>query len=144
MTCSDLQLSSAHVEAELATILDGIGEGFYAVDRQWRIRRFNSEAARHFGCAPHEAIAAVGEHRPDLVLADIQLADGSSGLEAVQEILQSVDVPVIFITAYPERLLTGELPEPTYLVEKPFRPESVKALMSQALFFHSPRRRRGD
>jgi hypothetical protein len=44
-------------------------------------------------------------------------------------------VPVIFITAYPERLLTGERPEPTFLVTKPFRPEVVKAIISQALFF---------
>ena len=88
-----------------------------------------------------EAIAAVQKHRPDLVLADIQLADGSSGLDAVEEILRSVDVPVIFITAFPERLLTGKKPEPTYLVEKPFRVEKIKALISQALFFHTPRPR---
>jgi DNA-directed RNA polymerase specialized sigma24 family protein/CheY-like chemotaxis protein len=87
-----------------------------------------------------EAIDAVSKHRPQLVLADIQLADGSSGMDAVQEILQSVDVPVVFITAHPERLLTGEKPEPTYLVEKPFRPETIKAMISQALFFHAPRR----
>jgi DNA-binding LytR/AlgR family response regulator len=86
-----------------------------------------------------EAIDAVSTHRPQLVLADIQLADGSSGMDAVQEILQSVDVPVVFITAHPERLLTGEKPEPTYLVEKPFRSETIKAMISQALFFHAPR-----
>ena len=67
------------------------------------------------------------------MLADIQLADGSSGLEAVNEILQSFDVPVIFITAYPERLLTGHRPEPTFLVNKPFRTETVQAVISQAL-----------
>ena len=87
----------------------------------------------------HEAIDAVSKHRPQLVLADIQLADGSSGMDAVQEILQSIDVPVVFITAHPARLLTGERPEPTYLVEKPFRPETIKAMISQALFFHAPR-----
>ena len=60
-------------------------------------------------------------------------------MEAVEEILRSIDVPVVFITAYPERLLTGTKPEPTYLVEKPFRPDTLKALISQALFFHAPR-----
>jgi two-component sensor histidine kinase len=35
-------------ESELATILEGIGEGFYAVDRDWRITHFNSKASRHF------------------------------------------------------------------------------------------------
>jgi CheY-like chemotaxis protein len=82
-----------------------------------------------------EAIALVAKKRPGLVLADIQLADGSSGLDAVNEILTSIDVPVIFITAYPERLLTGDRPEPAFLITKPFQPEAVKAAISQALFF---------
>jgi CheY-like chemotaxis protein/DNA-directed RNA polymerase specialized sigma24 family protein len=74
-----------------------------------------------------------------LVLADIQLADGSSGIDAVEELLKFGDVPVIFITAYPERLLTGERPEPTYLVTKPFQEATVRAAISQALFFGSSR-----
>lgn len=82
-----------------------------------------------------EAIAAARERRPGLVLADIQLADGSSGLEAVNEMLAEIDVPVIFITAYPERLLTGERPEPAFLITKPFQTDTVKAVISQALFF---------
>lgn len=82
-----------------------------------------------------EAVAAVGRARPGLVLADIQLADGSSGIDAVNDILAGLDVPVIFITAFPERLLTGERPEPTFLITKPFQPETVKATIGQALFF---------
>jgi CheY-like chemotaxis protein/DNA-directed RNA polymerase specialized sigma24 family protein len=74
-----------------------------------------------------------------LVLADIQLADGSSGIDAVEDLLKFGDVPVIFITAYPERLLTGERPEPTYLVTKPFQEATVRAAISQALFFGSSR-----
>ncbi len=82
-----------------------------------------------------EALAAIGEHRPGLILADIQLADGSSGLEAVNEILESIEVPVIFITAYPERFLTGAPPEPAFLIAKPFGIEQVRAVISQVLFF---------
>jgi len=82
-----------------------------------------------------EAVAAIINQPPGLVLADIQLADGSSGLDAVNEILSVCDVPVVFITAYPERLLTGERPEPTFLITKPFRADTVKAIISQALFF---------
>jgi CheY-like chemotaxis protein len=77
----------------------------------------------------------VEKKKPGLVLADIQLADGSSGLDAVNEMLKSFSVPVVFITAYPERLLTGERPEPAFLITKPFQPETVKAVISQALFF---------
>jgi CheY-like chemotaxis protein len=73
--------------------------------------------------------------KPGIVLADIQLADGSSGIDAVNDILKSLDIPIVFITAYPERLLTGERAEPTFLITKPFKPEMVKAVISQALFF---------
>lgn len=83
-----------------------------------------------------EALQLFDKERPGIVLADIQLADGSSGVDAVNEILKSVEVPVIFITAYPERLLTGERPEPAFLVTKPFQPPMVSALISQALFFN--------
>jgi DNA-directed RNA polymerase specialized sigma24 family protein len=82
-----------------------------------------------------EATALFSKAKPRMILADIQLADGSSGIDAVNEILTSTSVPVIFITAFPERLLTGERPEPAFLVTKPFNPEMVKALISQALFF---------
>ena len=82
-----------------------------------------------------QALEVVAEHRPGLVLADIQLADGSSGLDAVDDILAIQSVPVIFITAYPERLLTGNRPEPTYLITKPFQESTVRAAISQALFF---------
>lgn len=88
-----------------------------------------------------DAVRQALQRRPGLVLADVRLADGSSGIDAVQEILTSFDVPVIFITAFPERLLTGERPEPTYLITKPFLPETVKAAVGQALFFHSVRKR---
>ncbi|WP_306259793.1 response regulator [Pararhizobium sp. IMCC21322] len=82
-----------------------------------------------------EAIALFKSDQPGIVLADIQLADGSSGLEAVNELLEDFEVPVIFITAFPERLLTGQRPEPAFLVTKPFQPDMVRALISQALFF---------
>lgn len=82
-----------------------------------------------------EAMQMVAEEQPGIVLADIQLADGSSGLDAVNDILRELTLPVIFITAFPERLLTGERPEPAFLVTKPFEPAAVSALISQALFF---------
>ncbi|WP_339764998.1 response regulator [uncultured Hoeflea sp.] len=84
-----------------------------------------------------EAIELYKRTKPKMVLADIQLADGSSGIDAVNDILKDEILPVIFITAFPERLLTGEKPEPAFLVTKPFNPDMVKALISQALFFNT-------
>jgi hypothetical protein len=78
------------------------------------------------------------------VLADIKLADGSSGLDAVNDILNSFEVPVIFITAYPERFLTGTRPEPAFLITKPYQPATVSAVLSQALFFEQKAKRKAD
>ncbi|HEU4519910.1 MAG TPA: response regulator [Microvirga sp.] len=89
-----------------------------------------------------EAVKLAGSKRPGLILADIQLADGSSGLDAVNDLLKAFEVPVIFITAYPERFLTGERPEPAFLIAKPFQPANVSAVISQALFFQQSARRR--
>ncbi len=82
-----------------------------------------------------EATKLAKETKPQLILSDIQLADGSSGVEAVNEILGGFEVPVIFITGHPEILLTGMKPEPTFLIAKPFNAETVKAVIGQALFF---------
>jgi DNA-directed RNA polymerase specialized sigma24 family protein len=87
-----------------------------------------------------EALELFHEDTPGMVLADIQLADGSSGIDAVNDILKTGAVPVIFITAFPEHLLTGERPEPAFLVTKPFDENMVKALISQALFFNQSAR----
>ena len=89
-----------------------------------------------------EAVALAKTKRPGVILADIQLADGSSGLDAVNELLRTFEVPVIFITAYPERFLTGERPEPAFLIAKPFQPATVSAVLSQALFFARNAKRR--
>ena len=82
-----------------------------------------------------QAVKLAAQSRPGLVLADIQLADESSGIDAINEILTTIEVPVIFITAFPERLLTGKRPEPAFLITKPFMPDMLKAVIGQALFF---------
>jgi DNA-directed RNA polymerase specialized sigma24 family protein len=92
-----------------------------------------------------EAVAMAKTKRPGLIIADIQLADGSSGLDAVNEMFNSFEAPVIFITAYPERFLSGERPEPAFLVSKPYQKSTVSGLISQALFFErnaAPRKKR--
>lgn len=86
-----------------------------------------------------EAVAMALQHRPGLILTDIRLADGSSGIDAIHDILQSFEAAVIFITAYPETLLTGEGPEPAFLIVKPFEADMVRAVISQTLFFHKQR-----
>ncbi len=88
------------------------------------------------GTAPtcEQAVRKSLETPPDLILSDVQLADGSSGIDAVDQIQEHFDMPVIFITAYPERLLTGKRPEPIFLITKPYLEQAVKATISHALF----------
>ncbi|HEY2247744.1 MAG TPA: response regulator, partial [Bradyrhizobium sp.] len=72
------------IAMELETLVEGLGHRVLGVARTHA-----------------EALALTKRKRPGLILADIQLADGSSGLEAVNELLASFEAPVIFITAYP-------------------------------------------
>jgi DNA-directed RNA polymerase specialized sigma24 family protein len=141
LNCSSVDAKSliATAQAELAQqmatdVLIIEDEPIIAMDLETLVE---SQGHRVIGVAATrtEAQELVRLNRPGLVLADIQLADGSSGLDAVNDILKSFDVPVIFVTAFPEQLLTGERPEPAFLVTKPFRIEALKAVIGQALFF---------
>jgi CheY-like chemotaxis protein len=80
-----------------------------------------------------DAIALAARTQPALILADIQLKGEDSGITAVQEILKNIDVPIIFVTGFPERLLTGEHLEPAFVIPKPFSPQMLKAAIGQAL-----------
>jgi DNA-directed RNA polymerase specialized sigma24 family protein len=130
--------AQSELEAELATdVLIIEDEPIIALDLTRLVRELGHRVT---GAAAtrDEAVALAKDHPPGLVLADIRLADGSNGMDAANDILALFDIPVIFITAFPEHLLTGEGPEPAFLITKPFREEAVKALIGQALFFHMP------
>jgi CheY-like chemotaxis protein len=128
--------AQSEIDAELATeVLIIEDEPVIAADIEALVKELGHTVV-DIAATRTEAVDAVARKTPGLVLADIQLADGSSGIDAVKDILARYDVPVIFITAFPERLLTGERPEPTFLITKPFQPETVKAAIGQALFFH--------
>jgi CheY-like chemotaxis protein len=130
-----LEDAGQDIAAQLATDVVIIeDEPLIAMDLQRLVQDLGHRVVR-VARTERQAIEAVRQTRPGLVLADIQLADGSSGLDAVNEFLRMFSVPVIFVTAFPERLLTGMKPEPTFLISKPFQANALKAVISQALFF---------
>ncbi len=132
---SQVEESGRELAAEIATDVMIIeDEPMIAVDLEGLVEGLGHQVTG-IARTHTEAIALAKAKRPGLILADIRLADMSSGLDAVNELLQDFEVPVIFITAYPERYLTGERPEPTFLVTKPYQPAMVSAVISQALFF---------
>lgn len=133
-----LTQAEAEIEEELRTnVLIIEDEPIIAADIEGLVEDLG-HTVDSIAATQSEAVKAASSKKPGIVLADVQLADGSSGIDAVSDILEQYDVPVIFITAFPERLLTGDKPEPAYLISKPFKPENVKAAISQALFFHKP------
>ena len=137
-----VEQSGRELAAEIATdVLIIEDEAFIALDLEGLVEGLGH---RVLGVARthKEAVDLAKVKRPGLILADIRLADGSSGLDAVNELLRSFEVPVIFITAFPERFLTGERPEPAFLIAKPFQPSTVSAVLSQALFFERNAKRR--
>jgi CheY-like chemotaxis protein len=87
------------------------------------------------GIAASEAAALrlVAKTRPGLILADINLGRGGSGIAAVSRILDVVRMPVIFVTAFPEMLLTAEGIEPAYVMRKPFDPMALAIFAYQAI-----------
>lgn len=134
---TDVAAAHAEIDAALKTrVLIIEDEPIIAMDIEALVRDLGHEVTA-VARTRIEAVALAKSHRPGLILADIQLADDSSGIDAVKDILADYDVPVIFITAFPERLLSGERPEPTYLITKPFKPDTVKATIGQALFFQT-------
>ncbi len=80
-----------------------------------------------------EAVAIARAEQPSLVLADINLGSGGDGTSAVASILRHVTAPVIFVTAHPERLLTGEVVEPAFVITKPFDPTVLAVATYQAV-----------
>lgn len=106
------------VAADLEKILDDLGHNVGPVAR-----------------TRSQAVEVAKRQKPGLIVSDIQLADDSSGIDAVRDILQFSSVPIIFVTAYPELLLTGTRPEPTFLIRKPFSRDEVRGVVCQALFF---------
>lgn len=137
---------SAMVETLLAEAVDEVDreartsvliiedEPLIAMDLEQIVRDLGHDVAG-VATTHEDAVAAFENSDAGLVLADIQLADGSSGIDAVQAILAIAPVPAIFITAFPEKLLTGHRVEPTFLISKPFGRNTVRAAISQSLLF---------
>lgn len=130
-----LQAAGAEIGAQIASdVLIIEDEPLIAMDLE-RILASLGHRVTSIAKTHREALKAAAAKAPGLVVADIRLADGSSGLDAVNEILASFFVPVVFVTAYPEMLATGTRPEPAFVIAKPFREDAVKAIVSQVLFF---------
>jgi PAS domain S-box-containing protein len=84
------------------------------------------------------AIERFAEIEPDLVLMDIQLKGGMSGIETARHMRARLDVPVVYLTAFSdtETLEEARLTDPLGYVLKPFDERSLHATIQMALYRH--------
>lgn len=90
-----------------------------------------------------EALQAIRENAPDLLLLDIQLGDKLDGISLAEEIARIADVPFIFLSAFSDKSLVKRANEAGcsgYLV-KPVEQNSLKATIELALARHSEKTR---
>ena len=79
------------------------------------------------------AINLAADTRPDVILADYNLRGSGTGLEAVLEINNHHDCPVVFVTGMPDRVLTGDDVEPDFVIGKPYTPDNIRAAVAHCL-----------
>lgn len=78
------------------------------------------------------AVKAAFEHSPDLILMDIQLDDKVDGIEAMSQIKQQTNIPVIYITGNSDKYYRNRAARvgcQDYMV-KPIRMEDLKQSIS--------------
>lgn len=142
LTCDEMNSMLVLAREEIAkqvktTVLIIEDEVFIARDLERIVKRLGHTVIAK-ARTRNAARAIIDTQKPGLILADIQLADGSNGIEAVNDWLQSIGmVPIIFITAFPEQLLTGNHPEPAFLLAKPYQVNEVEAAINHVLFFNA-------
>jgi PAS domain S-box-containing protein/putative nucleotidyltransferase with HDIG domain len=85
-----------------------------------------------------DAIKKTNELRPDLVLMDIVLGGKVNGINAAGDIRSSLNIPVIYLTAYSDEktLERAKLTEPFGYIIKPFNERELRGTIETALYKH--------
>ena len=85
-----------------------------------------------------EAVEKLMDTEPDLILMDVKLPGGLSGIEAARRIRLRLDVPIIYLTAFSddETLALAKATDPYGYVLKPFDEKSLHAIIEVSLAKH--------
>jgi len=82
---------------------------------------------------------AEGNQSPDLIICDYQLSDGQTGIEAIEELRKSLNLPIpAFLISgdmAPERIREARM-SGYHLLHKPVRPRALRAMLSKFLKKH--------
>jgi DNA-binding response OmpR family regulator len=115
-------------------------ETLMAEELRERLSRFGYSVIAAVDTAD-EGIAIAIRERPDLVLMDIRLRGEKDGVQAAQEIRQQMDVPIVYVTAYSDRLTVDRVRQTehdAYLL-KPFHRRELKSTIEVAMQRHAIR-----
>ena len=85
-----------------------------------------------------KAIELALEFKPEIALMDIMLKGNMTGIEAASQIKKSIDIPVIFLTAYADEatLNKAKITEPHGYILKPFKEIDLHTTIEMALHKH--------
>jgi CheY-like chemotaxis protein len=88
-----------------------------------------------------EGIAIATRERPDLVLMDIRLRGEKDGIQAAQEIRQQVDLPIVYVTAYSDKLTVNRVKSTEHdgFLLKPFHRYELQSTIEVAMQRHALR-----
>jgi len=86
-----------------------------------------------------KAIEVAQAEKPDLILMDIMLKGEMNGIEAAEKIKETMNIPIIFLTAYAEdsTLSKAKLVEPYGYILKPFKEIDLKTAIEVAVYKHA-------
>ena len=117
-------------------------ETLIAEELKERLERFGFLVIAAVDTAEEGIEIATTEH-PDLVLMDIRLRGEKDGVQAAAEIRRRVDVPVIYLTAYSDRVTLDRAKhtEPYGYVLKPFHERELQVTIELAMHRHSLERK---
>ncbi|MDD4854600.1 MAG: response regulator [Sulfuricurvum sp.] len=83
-----------------------------------------------------DAIQSVKRNKPDLILMDINLNSYKDGIETVQEIKMTQDIPVIYLTADSDSKTIERAiqTDPVGYLQKPFKREDLNSTIALGLY----------
>lgn len=112
-------------------------EGLTAMELQRKLKFWGYDVPT-FAFSRREAVKKAEEIKPDLILMDIILKGEGDGIDAVKEIRDNIDVPVIYLTAYSDEttLERAEVTEPYGFIIKPFEEKELHESIGKALHKH--------
>ena len=117
-------------------------EGIVAMDIRNQLESFGYEVVAT-AFSGGQAVTLATQLRPELVIMDIVLKGSMDGIKAAQTIMESLHIPVIFLTAYsdPDTIQRVKATGAYGYLIKPFRSDELHASIEVVLYKHQLERK---